>query len=97
MNIIWTPEAKQTFNSNIEYLINEWGDQVASDFLDRVDEVISKIKSNPNLFPVINEIDSIHRCVVVKQITLYYRIISKDEIYLMTFWNNYQNPEFLRL
>jgi len=63
MNIIWTPEAKQTFNSNIEYLINEWGDQVASDFLDRVDEVISKIKSNPNLFPVINEIDSIHRCL----------------------------------
>lgn len=97
MKILWTPEARQTFNSNIEYLIAEWGDQVTSDFLDRVDEVIAKIKSNPNLFPVINNVDNVHRCVVVKQITLYYRVVSSEQIYLISFWNNYQNPEFLRL
>ena len=50
MKVIWTPEASETFNSNIDYLIIEYGDQVASDFLNRVDEVVMRIKSNPKIF-----------------------------------------------
>ena len=95
MKIIWTPEAKETFESNIDYLLSEWGDKVTLDFLNRVDEVILRIKSNPKLFPAINKDDHIHRCVVVKQISLYYRVVSSNQIDLITFWNNYQNPERL--
>jgi plasmid stabilization system protein ParE len=53
MKIIWTPEAKETFNANIEFLLIEWGDRVTADFLDRVDEVVSRIKSNPRLYPLV--------------------------------------------
>ena len=95
MIVIWTPEAKASFNSNIDFLLTEWGEQVASDFIDRVDEVIQTITKNPRLYPVINKKDSIHRCVVVKQITLYYRLTSAEHIYLIAFWNNYRDPEFL--
>jgi plasmid stabilization system protein ParE len=97
MIVTWTPEAKTTFNSNIDFLLAEWGERVTSDFIDRVDEVIQNIAKNPRLYPLINEKDLVHRCVVVKQITLYYRIKTAEQIDLLTFWNSYQNPEFLSL
>ncbi len=97
MKVIWTPEASETFNSNINYLLLEWGENVTSDFLDRVDDVVKSIKSNPEIYPLINKTDQIRRCVVVKQITLYYRVVSTERIDLLTFWNNFQNPESLKL
>ena len=33
----------------------------------------------------------------VKQITLYYLVVSTKQIDLLTFWNNFQNPEYLKL
>jgi plasmid stabilization system protein ParE len=55
MKIIWTPEAAETFNSNIDYLKIEWEDQVLLNFLDRVDEAVETIKSNPEIYPTINK------------------------------------------
>ena len=46
MIVIWTPEASETFISNVDYLLIEWGDQVTTDFLDRVDHVVENIRSN---------------------------------------------------
>ncbi|HEY6436992.1 MAG TPA: type II toxin-antitoxin system RelE/ParE family toxin [Ignavibacteriaceae bacterium] len=97
MKVFWTPEASETFNSNIDYLLIEWGESVASDFLNRVDDVVESIRLNPKIYPLINKNNQIRRCVVVKQITLYYRVVSFEQIDLLTFWNNYQNPEFLKL
>jgi plasmid stabilization system protein ParE len=97
MRVIWTPESLETLNSNLDYLLAEWNDDVALKFLDRVDEVISVIKLTPEIYPLLNKNDQIRRCVVVKQITLYFRVVSTEQIDLLTFWNNFQNPEFLKL
>jgi plasmid stabilization system protein ParE len=96
MKIIWTPEAKETFNANIEFLLIEWGDRVTADFLDRVDEVVSRIKSNPRLYPLVKREDQVHRCVVVKQISLYYRIVSDQQIDLIKFQES-RAPKYLTL
>jgi plasmid stabilization system protein ParE len=96
MKVIWTPEAAETFKLNIDYLQVEWEDQVALNFLDRVDEVVETIKSNPEIYPSINKKDNIRRCVIVKQISLYYKIVSNKQIDLLTFWNSYQNPERIK-
>jgi plasmid stabilization system protein ParE len=57
MRIIWTPEASETLNSNLDYLISEWGAQVASEFLDRVDQVVDVIKSNPEIYHLLREMN----------------------------------------
>lgn len=57
MKVIWTPEASETFNSNVDYLLTEWGDQVTYDFLSRVDEVVGNIKSNPEIYPFLSKND----------------------------------------
>lgn len=95
MKIIWTPEATESFNSNVDFLLQEWGAQVASDFMDRVEDVVTKIQSNPKLYtPIAHEV---HRCVVVRQISLYYRIVSTHQVDLLVFWNNFKDPEALKV
>ncbi|MCW5912570.1 MAG: type II toxin-antitoxin system RelE/ParE family toxin [Cyclobacteriaceae bacterium] len=95
MKVIWTPEATQSFNDNIDYLITSWSETIINNFLDRVDEVVQRIKDNPDLYPLVHKEYKIHRCVVVKQISLYYKVTSSDQIDLMVFWNSYRDPEQL--
>ncbi len=50
----WTSESEKTFNQNLEYLSKEWNVVVLNQFLDRVEEVLEKVKSNPKLYPSID-------------------------------------------
>ncbi len=94
--VLWTSEAEQTFNQNILYLEYEWTEVVIENFINKAEESISTIKANPLLFPVVSKKKGIHKCLVVKQVSLYYKVVGKN-IYLLTFWNNYQNPDRLKV
>ncbi len=50
----WTSESEKTFNQNLEYLSKEWNVVVLNQFLDRVEEVLEKVKSNPKLYQSID-------------------------------------------
>jgi len=93
----WTPEAERTFSQNLEYLAYRWGDKVVIDFISKVDDALEVIASNPEAFPLYNSTPNIRKCVVTPQITVYYLIVNKGTIDLLTFWNNYQNPDSLKL
>jgi len=96
MKVLWSTEAIYTFEQNITYLQNEWNEGVIESFINKVDDAIVLIGQNPLLFPTLNKKKQIHRCLVVKQITLYYKI-EGNQVHLLTFWNNYQNPKRLKL
>jgi plasmid stabilization system protein ParE len=95
--IRWTSESKRTFNQNLAYLSEDWGNSVINSFLDRVDSVLDQIRKNPAQFPLHNPSSDIRKCVVHKRIILYYKIVNETTIDLMTFWNTYQDPEKLKL
>jgi plasmid stabilization system protein ParE len=93
----WTSEAEVTFNQNLEYLSNEWNPVVLNQFLDRVEEVFEKIKSNPRLYPLHRPEENIYKCVIHERIVLYYKVVDDDVIDLLTFWNTYQDPGRLKV
>lgn len=93
----WTTEAHRTFTINREYLSKEWEHEVTSKFLDRIDEIVQKIKVNPRMFARHMEQNNVHKCVVHERIVLYYKIVDDDQIDLLSFWNTYQDPEMLKL
>jgi len=95
--IHWTTEAKETFRQNIAYLEMDWNNTVINRFLDRVDEAIQNISENPFLYSSYQNSPDIRKCVVNKRIILYYRILDKQNIDLITFWNTYQDPDSLEL
>lgn len=95
--INWTSESEETFNQNLEYLLTEWDAVVVNGFLDRIEEVLNSIKSNPRLYPLHRSKENVHKCVVHERIVLYYRIVDEDTIDLLTFWNTSQDPGKLKV
>lgn len=75
-------------------MLKEWTEQVHDNFIRRVNDVVAKIAGNPQLYVCVDTEKKLYRCVVTNQVSLYYQIIGLD-VYLITFWNNYQNPERL--
>lgn len=94
--IIWTPRAEANFNTILSYLEQRWDNQVILNFFDKVENILTIISDQPELFPEINEQERIRKCVIVKQISLYYKI-KQDQIDLIAFWDNRQNPENIQL
>lgn len=95
-HVLWSNEAELTFENNLKYLEREWNTVTILAFIDRVDDILKKISSNPKLFPRYRKKDNIHKCVITRQITVYYKI-NNSSITLLTFWNTYQDdnkPKF---
>jgi plasmid stabilization system protein ParE len=93
----WTSESKKTFNQNLEYLSEEWDNQVINNFLDRVEEVLEQIRRNPELYPLHRPEDKLYKCIVHKRVILYYKVVDDEHIDLLTFWNTYQDPDNLKV
>ena len=93
--IIWSPQAKRDYWQNIDYLELKWSIQDVLNFIEKVDYTVQLIAKNNTLFTTTNY-KSVHKVVITKQITLYYRITSTN-IELLRFWNNYQDLENFKL
>ena len=94
--IIWSELAKEDYWSNIDYLLEEWTSDEAITFINKVESTLKLISKKPKTFRKTGY-RSTHAVPVVPQVTLFYRIINPRKIELVRFWNNYQNPEKLKL
>ena len=95
MKIIWSDNAIADYHQNIGYLLNQWSAEIAEGFINDVEEVLGLILVYPQLYPT-SEIKDIRKAVIRKQITLFYKI-EGDDIFLVRFWNNHQDPKNLTL
>ncbi len=95
MKIIWSEDALLDYHQNIDYLLIDWSESVALQFVEEVEGVIELIQINPELYPL-TDYRGIRKALIRKQITLFYKVVD-DSIYLIRFWNNYQDPSKLKL
>lgn len=96
MKVSWSVKAIHDFEKNILYLQKEFSQKEIKQFTAKTESIINKISLNPKLFRKTNY-RNIHVVPIISAVTLFYRIVSDDEIELVKFWNNYQNPESLLL
>jgi plasmid stabilization system protein ParE len=92
--IIYSNLATKTIDDNLNYLINNWSIKSSAKFLDKVDKTIVLLLENPEFYPFWNTSNNIRKAIIVKQITLFYKV-KENTIEILLFWNNYQNPEKL--
>ena len=97
VHLNWTSESEETFKQNLDYLSKEWDAQVLNSFLDRVEEALEHVRSNPKLYPLHRAGENVRRCVIHERIVLYYRIVDAETIDLLTFWNTSQDPNKLKV
>jgi plasmid stabilization system protein ParE len=93
--IIWSPEADDDFSCILSYLNEKWEKRVALNFINQLDDIILQIKNNPFQFPVFSSFQNIHRCVMSKKNSIFYRI-ENHSIYILRLFDTRQNPENLK-
>lgn len=91
--VVWSPVAEITYAQVLEYLDEHWTVKEIAAFIKRTDEVIAHITNNPLLYSRSLKSDT-HKCVVVKQVSLFYRVKS-NQIELLIFWDNRLDPDKL--
>lgn len=95
--IVWSPEAIDTYNAIIQYLHDEWTDREVYHFGKKVAFKIHILQMQPKSGRLLNNRRAIYRTLIHKKTTLVYRYrVRKNEIELVTFWNNAQNPKRLK-
>ncbi|WP_439489425.1 type II toxin-antitoxin system RelE/ParE family toxin [Algoriphagus sp.] len=47
MKVIWTNQAQKDYDQNIDYLLSEWSEKVAQNFIHQVNLTIQLLTINP--------------------------------------------------
>ena len=94
-NVLWSPLAEEDFNQILAYLDKHWGNEVALRFIDIIEQIVFQISKYPDLFPLINKDIGVHKCVISKHNTLFYKLDNKN-IYLLRIFDTRQNPDTLK-
>ena len=89
--ITLSKRASNKLEKLLKYLEAEWSEKVKRDFIGKLDKSLSIIQKNPDSFEKSDLIKGLHKCVVTKQTTIYYKH-DKNKIYIVTLFDNRQNP-----
>ncbi len=80
----------------MKYLISNWGGKSAMKFSNTVTKQLELISRMPGLYPVTEARKDLRRCVVAKQVSLYYQESKPNKnIIILRFFDNRRNPDDL--
>lgn len=95
MRIEWTLLSRNDYWQNIEYLENHWSEKEVLNFINEVDYSLHLLAKGNVIF-IKSDYPNVYKMVVIKQISIYYSI-ENETIYLLRFWNNYQDLSNFKL
>jgi len=83
-----------SLEETIRFIEEQWSQDVADEFLDRLDERVDLLKKNSRIGPTYNQ-SEFRQLIIHPLVTLYY-LIEGDFINLVLVWANKQNPDELK-
>lgn len=90
-----SPTAQEQYLDILDYLYDEWSEQVKQTFQKKFDQKIDQIAYHPKSCPASVVFTSIYKAVVEKHTSFYYRI-KREEVEILTIVDNRQDPEVTR-
>lgn len=94
--IEWTDNALFELTKTYQYLEENWTPKELNKLSLAIEQTISLISKNPNIFPI-SETKDIRKAVIRKFNTLYYREREEKRIEILSFFSNRQNPKRRKL
>lgn len=94
-NVVLSKTAAIKLDNLLKYLEVEWSEKVKQNFILKLDTTLNQIRKYPLSFEKSEIKPDLHRCLVSKQTTLYYKFDIK-RIYIVTIFDNRMNPEKLK-
>jgi plasmid stabilization system protein ParE len=92
--VILTPRAIVDYEQIIKYLVDKWGIPIANDFIGRFEKITVLLVTNTAIFPFVDTIKQIQKCVLTKHNVLYFKETG-DAIKILAIFDTRQNPEKL--
>ncbi len=92
--ISWNLLAKLDYFENIDFLLENWSEKEAQQFINEVNHIEFILKQGNVDFQQ-TDFEVVKRVVIRKQITLFYRTIDNNHIEFLRFWNNNKNIDKL--
>lgn len=81
----------------LDYLKKNWSKTEIIQFNNKTEIVIQAIQKNPGIFVCSSKHKNIRRAIIDKNNSLFYQVDKKSrKIYLLTFFDNRQNPKSLK-
>ena len=90
LEIILTPNAKDTLLSIVSFIRLKWGNRSAEKFIEKTYKVLDTISQQPYLFKAYEE-KNVRKGLITKQTSVVYRVLH-DRIEVLFFWDNRQEP-----
>jgi plasmid stabilization system protein ParE len=91
LTIIWSKRATLHFEKIFSYLLVEWGEKAAKEFIVKVYDFLETLAEFPEIGSFENKENNIRGFPLLKQVTIFYRI-KNNKIFLIHFFDNRQNP-----
>ena len=88
----WSDDALLDFQEILRYLHDNWGTNSVIKFQTKVEKEIDTISEMPGIFPFINKLKRIRRCVLVN----YMELEIERERYIIRFLDNRQDPKMIQ-
>jgi plasmid stabilization system protein ParE len=92
--IVFSTRARLKLERLLDYLETEWSLKVKHSFIAKLDLALFQIAKMPESCPMSHKKKGVHKCIVSKQTSLYYRVTTK-EIQIIAFFDNRQKPSKL--
>lgn len=89
--IVWTSHALSELTQTLQYIDQHFSYREIKKLVQKIENTTELIAQNPKLFPK-SEKKNVHRAVIMRYNTLYYRI-KQNHIEILSFFSNRQNPK----
>ncbi|GHT20863.1 hypothetical protein AGMMS4957_08840 [Bacteroidia bacterium] len=94
LEIKWLPDAQKDLAAIYDYLEQNYTEREINRFFDKLEHALSNIAIFPYMYRQSKFGQAIRQCVLIKQISLIYRI-KEDRIEILLLFDNRQNPNRL--
>ena len=96
LKIRWTEEATKNLENIIIYLETNWTTKELKKFFQKLEKQFLLLSIFPEAYPLSQKKKNIHRCVLTKNLTIYYTV-KDDYLVLLSIFDTRQDPVKLKI
>ena len=95
LKVTFSDDAAEMLVTIGTFIENKWSKKETYKFLEKVHKTIELAASQPYIFKASSFDENIRVGLISKQTSFYYKI-KENEIFILFFWDNRQDPLFIR-
>lgn len=92
VKIVWTGQAKLSYDNIIDYLLENWNYNITDDFSSRVYEILSLLETQPYMGQKTADDNNLRKVLITDKNYLYYEI-QDNVVFLLNFQDTRQEPK----